>query len=86
MRSPSAARPLRYAGAVAAAIVVLAPRVTLAADPTPTVAPGGDPRSAGQGPGLVGDPLWAVAIVAAIALLTLVACFVYLRATAGGRD
>ncbi len=34
--------------------------VVAAASPDPSAAPGGDPRSSGQGPGLVGDPLVAI--------------------------
>ena len=63
-------------------IAMAVPAAVLAADPSPTAAAAGDPRSAGQGPGLVGDPLWAIGIVAAIAVLTLGACLIYLRATA----
>ena len=59
---------------------------TLAASPAPTTAAGGDPRSSGQGPGLVGDPLWAIAIVLAIALLSLLATVAYVRATRGRED
>jgi hypothetical protein len=55
----------------------------LAASPTATA--GGDPRSAGQGPGLVGDPLLAIAIVAAIGVVSLVATLAWVRATGGPR-
>jgi hypothetical protein len=54
----------------------------LAASPSPTAAPGGDPRSSGQGPGLVGDPLMALLAVLAIGLGTLVLTLVYVRLTA----
>ena len=53
----------------------------LAASPTPAPA-GGDPRSSGQGPGLVGDPLFALVAVVTIGLLTVVATLVYVRLTA----
>jgi hypothetical protein len=56
----------------------------LAASPNPS-AGGGDPRSSGQGPGLVGDPLMAVAVVLAIGLATTVATIGYVRLTGGGR-
>ncbi len=56
----------------------------LAATPTPTAAVG-DPRSEGQGPGLVGDPLVAIAIVLAIALVAIVATTAYVRLTGGRR-
>jgi hypothetical protein len=54
----------------------------MAASPTPS-AQVGDPRSSGQGPGLVGDPLLAIAIVAAIGLASLGATLLYVRATGG---
>lgn len=64
--------------------VVLAGAATaLAASPSPTSAAVGDPRSSGQGPGLVGDPLAAIALVVAIALASLVATLVYVRLTRG---
>ncbi|MEX1170648.1 MAG: hypothetical protein WEE50_10950 [Chloroflexota bacterium] len=53
-----------------------------AASPGPTAGPGGDPRSSGQGPGLVGDPLAALVAVLAIGLGALVLTLVYLRITA----
>jgi hypothetical protein len=54
---------------------------TLAASPSPAPAPGGDPRSSGQGPGLVGDPLFAVGAVIAIGLLAALATYAYVRFT-----
>lgn len=66
-----------------AAAWALLPAVALAASPSPTAAGVGDPRSSGQGPGLVGDPLWAIVIVIVIAVLSLVATLAYVRATAG---
>lgn len=65
------------------ALGALGARVVLAASPSPSSAAAGDPRSSGQGPGLVGDPLLAIAVVAAIAVLTLVATLAYVRATGG---
>ena len=62
----------------------LATSVTaLAASPTPTAAAGGDPRSAGQGPGLVGDPLLAIVVVVGIGVVSLVATLLWVRATGG---
>ena len=40
-----------------------------AASPSPSAAIGGDPRSAGQGPGLMGDPAFAILVVLAIGLI-----------------
>ena len=54
---------------------------TLAASPTPPPA-GGDPRSSGQGPGLVGDPLFALLAGVGIGILSVVATLVYVRLTA----
>ena len=45
-------------------------------------AAGGDPRSSGQGPGLVGDPAFALLAVVAIGLGSVVATLVYVRLTA----
>jgi len=56
----------------------------LAASPSPA-AGGGDPRSSGQGPGLVGDPLAALAIMLAIGLAAVVLTLVYVRLTGGRR-
>ena len=69
---------------VAAGAIVAQPLVALAASPSPTPGPAlGDPRSSGQGPGLVGDPMSAIVIVVAIAFLTIVVTLLYVRATAG---
>ena len=57
--------------------------VALAASPSP--AAGGDPRSSGQGPGLVGDPAFAVLAVVAIGIVTLAVTLVYIRLTGGRR-
>jgi hypothetical protein len=54
----------------------------LAVSPSPTAATGGDPRSSGQGPGLVGDPAFALLAVVAIGVGALVATLVYVRLTA----
>jgi hypothetical protein len=53
----------------------------LAASPSPSPGAGGDPRSSGQGPGLVGDPLFALLAVVAIGLGALVLTLVYVRLT-----
>ena len=52
-----------------------------AASPSPEPV-GGDPRSSGQGPGLVGDPLFAVLAVVVIGIVSLVATLAYVRLTA----
>jgi hypothetical protein len=53
-----------------------------AATPEPSVPTGGDPRSNGQGPGLVGTPGLAIAGVVAIAVLAIVVTTIYVRLTA----
>jgi hypothetical protein len=50
---------------------------------TPTPAPGGDPRSSGEGPGLVGEPGIAILIVLGIAIASIVITTVYVRMTGG---
>lgn len=53
-----------------------------AASPSPT-AVGGDPRSSGEGPGLVGEPLMAIGLVIGLGLVAVVATLVFLRITRG---
>lgn len=62
----------------------LATATALAASPTPGA--GGDPRSAGEGPGLVGDPMFAVIAVVVIGLTTLLVTLGYIRLTGGRRS
>jgi hypothetical protein len=59
------------------------PIAVLAASPTASPGAAGDTRSAGEGPGLVGAPLLAIGLVAAIAAATVIATLVYVRVTAG---
>lgn len=56
-----------------------------AATPSPSSVIGGDPRSSGQGPGLVGDPLTAIVLVLVIGLGAALATALYIRATGGRR-
>ena len=56
----------------------------LGAEPTPGTV-GGDPRSSGEGPGLVGDPLFAIGAVVAIGLASIVLTIAYVRLTDPGR-
>ena len=53
--------------------------VALAA--SPTQAAGGDPRSSGEGPGLVGEPALAILAVAAIGIAAIVVTTVWIRLT-----
>ena len=55
------------------------------ASPSPSGTTGGDPRSAGQGPGLVGDPATAVLLVLAIGLIAVAVTLLYVKATGGKR-
>jgi hypothetical protein len=53
--------------------------VARAASPSPGT--GGDPRSSGEGPGLVGEPLIALLTVLAIAIIAVVLTTLYVRVT-----
>jgi hypothetical protein len=53
----------------------------LAASPSPTAATAGDPRSSGQGPGLVGDPAMALLAVLAIGVAAVLVTLAYVRVT-----
>lgn len=81
-RLAASARSLGAALASVACSLVAA-GVALGASPTPAV--GGDPRSSGQGPGLVGDPAFAVLAVLAIGIGTLAITLAYIRLTGGRR-
>ena len=76
-------RAVERCGAVATALIAWLAwaSATLAASPSPEPI-GGDPRSSGQGPGLVGDPLFALLAVVAIAIASVIATLVYVRLTA----
>lgn len=66
---------------VRAVATAIAPVVVLAASPDPSPIAGGDTRSGGEGPGLVGSPLSAVAVVLLVALASVVLTLVYIRLT-----
>ena len=55
--------------------------LALAAEPAGSPGTGGDPRSPGQGPGLVGDPLFAIGAVLLVAITTIVLTLAYVRLT-----
>ena len=55
--------------------------VARAASPEATMGAGGDPRSNGQGPGLVGDPAFAILGVLAIAIVAVALTSIYVRLT-----
>lgn len=69
---------------IAIALAVLASTPALAASPSPSAGPGGgDPRSSGEGPGFVGDPLTAILVVLGIGVVSVVVTYLYVRLTAG---
>jgi hypothetical protein len=53
----------------------------LAASPEPTPVSGGDPRSNGQGPGLIGTPGLAIVGVVALGVLAILVTAIYVRLT-----
>ena len=79
-------------GLVAPAVASIVPGVdwlvaaAMAASPEATPAEGGDPRSNGQGPGLVGTPGLAILGVAVVAILAIVATTIYVRLTTPPAD
>lgn len=75
-------RGVLTAGAVAAVTWLTGAMTVLAASPSPSAATGGDPRSSGQGPGLVGDPAFALLAVVAIGIGAVLVTLAYVRLTA----
>jgi hypothetical protein len=73
------------AAGAALTLNLVAVTAALAESPSPSPA-GGDPRSAGQGPGLVGDPLVAIGIVVLIGIVALGVTLAYVRASGGPRE
>jgi hypothetical protein len=61
------------------------PARVLAAAPTPTPAQVGDPRSSGEGAGLVGSPLLAVGGMLVVGLVAAGGTLIYVRLTGGPR-
>ena len=74
------ARRLCTALAPVTAWLVIA-TAAFAATPTPGTE-AGDPRSSGQGPGLVGDPLFAVLAVVLIGVTAVLVTLAWIRLTA----
>ena len=69
--------------AIAGSLCVLVSCGSPAATGGPSAGGGGDPRSSGQGPGFVGDPLFAIGAVVAIGLAAVVLTVLYVRVTSG---
>jgi hypothetical protein len=64
-------------------LLVATAAISFAADPSPTPGAdaGGDTRTPGQGPGLVGSPLFAIGGVLVVGLISVGLAQAYLRAT-----
>ena len=70
--------------AVTVSLFMTAVAATAAFAASPSPGPGvGDPRSSGQGPGLVGDPAFAVIAVIAIGLGAVAVTLAWVRLTSG---
>ncbi len=65
-------------------LIAVGPALAESPSPGPGYAGGGDTRSAGQGPGLQGSPLYAIGGVIAIALVSIGITLLYLRLTPAG--
>ncbi len=76
---------VRHAIGVVAAVLLLLALAAPALAATPSPAAGGDPRSSGQGPGLVGDPAFAILAVVLIGAGAVLATLAYVRMTGGRR-
>jgi hypothetical protein len=71
--------------AVIAVMLLPGAAAVLAATPVPSSVVGGDPRSAGEGPGLVGTPVVAIGIVFGLGLVAAAVTLAYVRLTGGPR-
>jgi hypothetical protein len=67
-------------------LVMTATSLAVAAEPAASPGTGGDPRSPGQGPGLVGDPLFAIGAVLLVAVTSVVLTVAYVRLTDARSD
>jgi len=71
---------VRLAALAMATLLLLPAPPAMGAEPSASAA-AGDPRSSGEGPGLVGEPLLAIGIVLAIAVIAIVVTSVWVRVT-----
>jgi hypothetical protein len=78
-------RRVALASLVALALLLILSTVAFAATPVPTTVAGGDPRSAGEGPGLVGTPVIAIGIVFGLGIAAAAVTLAYVRLTGGPR-
>jgi len=76
-------RRVILAVAILACLALGLPVGVLAASPAPVATPGSDTRSAGQGPGLVGDPGLAILAVVGVAAVAIILTLAYVRVTGG---
>lgn len=67
-------------------LLVAATSLALAAEPAASPGTEGDPRSPGQGPGLVGDPLFAIGAVVLVAVTSVVLTVAWVRLTDARSD
>lgn len=79
--SRSSASRAGLVAVLALALALLGPTVARAASPSPSAGSGGDPRSSGQGPGLVGDAGTAILGTLAIGFGAVVVTTLYVRLT-----
>ena len=68
-------------GAMPLALLLAGSSEAMAASPSPTAGTGGDPRSSGQGPGLIGDAGTAILGTLAIGIGSVVVTYAYVRLT-----
>ena len=78
-------RRAALAGLVALGLVLVLAATAFAATPVPSTIAGGDPRSAGEGPGLVGTPVVAIGIVFGLGIAAAAVTLAYVRLTGGPR-
>lgn len=70
---------------LAVALMLLATAPAAGASPSPSAGGGGgDTRGSGEGPGFVGDPLFAIVAVLGLGLASVVLTYLYVRLTAPG--
>jgi hypothetical protein len=79
-------RAVALASLVVLLLLVGTPARAFGATPVPSEPAAGDTRSSGEGAGLVGQPLVAVAIVVAVGVAAAVVTLAYVRVTTSRRD